>query len=194
VRGKCHVRGSFPRAASRWIERAYGDAGHKEVLALMPPDIGESYRTDGFNALVWYDLDALDMFMEAATAILLGGEVGVWRELARENFDRDLGSIFRTQRVQDPASLLKRSSAGWARLYDFGTVRVVEPSGNMPSSRLLVRVDGFEAASLALRNATIGTTEGMLRSAGIAEVMMRVMAGEASFARDFEYEVMWEAK
>src|SRR5262249_13233073 len=129
VRGKCHVRGSLPRAVSRWIERSYGEAGHKEVLAVMPTEIGDSYRSDGFNALVWYDLDALDMFMEATTALLLGGEVGVWRELARENFERDLASIFRPSKtLQDPIALLKRSSAGWSRLYDFGVLRIIEPS------------------------------------------------------------------
>ncbi len=161
----------------------------------MPAEIGETYGSDRFNALVWYDLEALDMFLEATTALLCGGDVTAWRELARENFDRDLGSIFRaSQRLSDPVALLKRSIAAWGRLHDFGAVRVVEPSAGPPTLRACVRIEGFEAASLGLRNVTIGTSEGLLRSAGVQDIGIRVMAGEASFAREFEYEVVWRVK
>jgi serine/threonine protein kinase len=198
VRGKCHTRGSMPRAVSRWIERTFGETGYREVLGRMPPDIAESFRTDGFNALVWYDLDTLDMFLEASTALLLGGDVALWRELACTNFERDLGAIFRpSQRQNDPVALLKRSSSGWARIYDFGSIRVIEPTAPPPAQapmRALIRIDGFEAASLALRNATMGTSEGMLRSVGLSDVTARVTTGETSFARDFEYEIAWGAR
>jgi len=198
VRGKCHTRGSVPRAASRWIERAYGATARDEVLRVIPAELADSYRADGFNALVWYDIDALDTFLEAATALVFGGDVAVWRALARENFDRDLGPIFRSTvaRAGDPVSLLKRSVTAWARLYDFANVRVSEPSSSSGGtvSRATIRFDGFDAASLALRNVTVGTAEGLLKSAASHDVTSRVMAGEASFARDFEFELAWPAK
>src|SRR5439155_23710587 len=140
----------------------------------------------------------VDMFLEASAVLLLGGDVALWRELACTNFDRDLGAIFRpSQRQSDPVALLKRSSTGWARIYDFGTIRVVEPTASQPLQppmRALIRVDGFEAASLALRNATMGTSEGMLRSVGLTDVTARIITGETSFARDFEYEITWGAR
>ncbi len=198
VRGKCHTRGSVPRAASRWIERAYGEAARDEVLRAIPRELAESYRTDGFNALVWYDIDALDTFLEAATALVFGGDATPWRALARENFERDLGPIFRSTvaRAGDPISLLKRSVTAWSRLYDFANVRVAEPSSSSDGTmkRASIRFDGFDAASLALRNVTLGTAEGLLKSAAAHEVTSRVMAGEASFARDFEFELAWPAK
>jgi serine/threonine protein kinase len=198
VRGKCHTRGSVPRAVNRWIERAFGAPARDDVLRVIPTELAESYRADGFNALVWYDIEALDTFLEAATALVFGGDVAAWRGLARENFDRDLGPIFRSTvaRAGDPVSLLKRSVTAWSRLYDFANVRISEPSSSSGGtmSRASIRFDGFDAASLALRNVTIGTAEGLLKSAADHDVTSRVMAGEASFARDFEFELAWPAK
>lgn len=197
VRGKCHARGTLARAVTSWVERAYGDAGRREVLDLLPAPVAESFRADGFNALVWYDLDTIDAFVEAASAHLMAGDMRRWRELAREYFDRDLGPIFRpSARVTDPMSLLKRVPVAWGKIFDFGTAKIGEPQSTARpgTERVLVRIDGFDAASLALRYACVGTTEGMLRGAPAGEASVRVLAGETSFARDFEYEVTWRKR
>lgn len=132
------------------------------------------------------------MFMEAACAALLAGDVAAWRELARDNFERDIGPILRpTQRASGADSLLKRAEVGWGRIFDFGTIRVSDATKVGTSTRATVRVDGFDGASLAFRHVHIGTTIGLLRSAGLGEVGTRWTAGEGSFGRDFEYEVTW---
>jgi hypothetical protein len=198
VRGKCHVRGSVARAANRWIERAFGGTRYEELLAALPAELAEMYRADAFNALVWYDLEALDTLLEAATAIVLGGDVATWRILAREHFERDLGPIFRgtTVRAGDPVSVLKRTVPAWSRLYDFAHVRVTEASTSGAGSlkRVSLRFDGFDAASLALRHVTVGTADGLVRSAGQTELIARVTLGETSFTRDFEVELAWPPK
>jgi hypothetical protein len=189
------VRGSVARAAHRWIERAFGGARYDELLAALPAELSEMYRADAFNALVWYDLEALDTLLEAATAIVLGGDVAAWRVLAREHFERDLGPIFRgtTVRAGDPVSVLKRTVPAWSRLYDFANVRVTEASTSGAGSlkRVSLRFDGFDAASLALRHLTVGTADGLVRSAGQIELVARVTLGETSFTRDFEVELAW---
>jgi serine/threonine-protein kinase len=188
VRGKCHVRGTFPRAVSRWIERSYGASSRSEVLQMLSTEHADAFRADAFNALVWYDVDAVDALLEAATAVLLGGDVGAWRALARENFDRDLGPILKpSTRIMDASALLKRAALGWARIFDFGTMRI----GDVQPTRASIRMESFDGASLAVRYATLGTMEGLLRSAGAREVVARVTIGETSFARDFEYELSW---
>jgi serine/threonine-protein kinase len=195
VRGKCHVRGSVPRAARRWIERTFGDELRDEVLRALPPSLADMYRADAFNALVGYEVESLDSFLEASTALLLGGDANRWRELAREHFDADFGPIFRSStRTGDPATLLKRSAPTWTRLYDFATVRVGEATrqtGPQGAMRMVLRFEGFGAASLALRYLTIGIAEGLLKSAGTRDIAARVLAGEASFLRDFEVELAW---
>ena len=196
LRGKCHTRGSVPRAASRWIERTYGPEARDEVLRALPGELAEAYRGDGFNALVWYDIEALDTFLEAATALVFGGDVSAWRTLARDQFDRELGPIFRSaSRAGDPLSLLKRSVTAWPRLYDFANVRVSEGSNatGVAPNRATLRFEGFEAASVALRNVTLGTAEGLLKSGGPLEISSRIVVGETSFARDFELELAWRA-
>ena len=190
VKGRCHARGSFMRAVGRWVERAYGVESRDEMLELLAPDDAEAFRTDAFNALVWYELDAVDALMEASTAILMEGRADEWRKLARANFEKDLAAILRpTSRLLDVQTALKRSLAGWARIFDFGALRVGAATG----TRVLVRVEGFEAASLPMRYAMVGTTEALVASAGASEVAIRIASGESSFARDFEFEVSWRA-
>jgi hypothetical protein len=182
------VRGTFVRAVNRWIERTFGAEARDNVLTLLPPEHADALRTDAFNALVWYDLDAVDMLMEATTAALFDGEVAQWRRRAREHNERDLGPILRPgARLGDPDALIKRSASGWARIFDFGVMK----QGTPQDGRMLVRVEGFEAASLAMRYAVIGTMESLLESAGVRDAVIRVVLGETSFARDFEYEVSW---
>lgn len=178
------------RAVGRWVERAYGVESRDEMLELLAPDDAEAFRTDAFNALVWYELDAVDALMEASTAILMEGRAHEWRTLARDNFEKDLAAILRpTSRLLDVQTALKRSLAGWARIFDFGALRV----GAAMGTRVLVRVEGFEAASLPMRFAMVGTTEALVASAGASEVAIRIASGESSFARDFEFEVSWRA-
>ncbi len=189
--GACHVRGTLPRAVNRWIERAYGESGRDSVLRQVPRAQADLFRSDGFNALVWYDLESLDTFVEAATHTLLRGETTQWRAFARDNFEKDLVSLFRSARTGDVPGILKRSPASWSKIFDFGTMRVSDPS---TPGRVNVKVEGFDTASLALRYATIGTMEGLVRGAGFPGATVRVLAGEASFARDFEYEMSWVAR
>ena len=153
---------------------------------MLPTELADTARSDSFNALVWYDLESVDTFVEAATLVAQDGDPGSWRALAKDNFDRDLGPIFRpSARAADAAALLKRMPTVWSRLFDFGVARTDEVSPR----KALVRISGFEAASLSIRNIMVGTFEGMLATTpGLA---VRVLTGEASFARDFEIEFAW---
>jgi serine/threonine-protein kinase len=188
VKGRCHARGTFPRAVFRWLDRAYGREAVDGVLALLPRVHAEDFRADAFNALVWYEIEPIDMLMEAATSLLLGGRTAAWRTLARNNFAHDLASLLRpSSRLVDADALLRRSGAGWGRIFDFGSVRVTP----IAEGRITLAVDGFEAASLAIRYAFVGTTEGLLESAGIREATVQIVSGESSFAHDFQLEVMW---
>ncbi len=186
ARGRCHVRGSLPRAVCRWITRSKGDQRRDDVLTMLPGELAEMARTDAFNALVWYDLELVDTLVEAATLVALSGDPQSWRLLAKENFDRDLGPIFRpSTRSVDPATLLKRMPSVWSRIFDFGAATVSETSPR----KVLVRIEGFEAASLSIRNIMTGTFEGMLQP--IPNAFVRLIAGESSFAREFEIEFSW---
>lgn len=190
VKGRCHARGTFPRAAFRWLERAYGRDAVNAVLDVLPREHADDFRGDAFNALVWHELEPVDMLMEAATSMLLGGDAARWRLLARENFATDLGPILRpSSRLVDAQKLLERSATGWARIFDFGKVRV----GEANAGRIVLVVDAFEAASLPIRWTFVGTTEALLESAAIRDATVRIVSGASSFARDLELEIMWRA-
>ena len=187
TRGKCHTRGTLARAAYRWIERAYGPTGRDEVLGMLRTELADSYRSDGFNALVWYDLEALDSFLEAATQSVLRGEALVWERLARENFDSDLASIFRPTRVTEWEVALRRVPAAWGRVFDFGTVQV----GDVKGGHATVRINAFDGASLALRYLVAGTFDGMFTTM-TSRPKVRITGGEVSFAADLEIDITWQ--
>jgi serine/threonine protein kinase len=185
ARGRLHTRGTLPRALFKWVERTHGATGRDAVLALLPEELADTYRGDGFNALVWYDLEATDTLLEATTFTLLRRDPAGWQRMARENFDKDLAPIFRpTAQRTDTQTLLRRLPGGWGRVLDFGNPRI----GESKSGGTLVKIDGFEGASLALRHVIMGTIEGLLH-ASMVPCTLRVLAGEASFVRDFEIEI-----
>ena len=186
ARGRCHTRGALPRAVHHWIERAYGPSGRDEILAMLPPELSETYRTDGFNALVWYDLEAIDTFLEAATQSVMRGEALVWERLAKDNFELDLASILRPTRITEWEVALRRLPGSWGRIFDFGTVHVTEPKG----AHATLRIDGFDAASLALRYVVLGTLEGMFATM-TNQPKLRVTSGEVSFGRELELDITW---
>lgn len=191
VRGRYHVRGTLVRAVDLWVERSFGQEARAEALAWIPSQHAETFRNDGYNALVWYELEIVDTYIEATTAAILRGDAGRWRELARDNFDRELAPILRpSQRIADAPQLLRRTAASWGRIFDFGAFRVGEPSGG----RVALRVEAFEAASLAIRYVTVGCIEAMLRGAGVLEPQVRVVVGETSFGRDLELDVGWHTR
>jgi serine/threonine-protein kinase len=189
ARGK-HARGTLLRAALAWLDRSFGKEATAGVVDLLPAAHAESFRSDAFNSLVWYDLDALDALLEAAAATLMFGASLGWLRLAREHFERDLGSILRpTARVADPVTLLERSAAGWNRVFDFGTQQVRAGA----KGRAQIRIEGFDATSLAMRYVVAGTIEGLVASSGVAGAAVRFSAGESSFARELALEASWRA-
>jgi hypothetical protein len=185
VKGRCHVRGTLPRSAALWIERAHGKGHKDEVLSVLAAGLAETYRSDAFNALVWYDIEALHNFLEAATHLVLLDDSTAWRSLARDNFERDLAPIFRPSASRDTMSFLKRLPAGLARLLDFGTAQINEQAHN----RVRVKIAGFEAASAAMRFVVAGILDGML--AGTPGLVVRPISGDASFAPEYELDVVW---
>src|SRR5260221_11749352 len=106
------------------------------------------------------------------------GNAATWRVLARENFEKDLAAILRpSTRPSDVQTALRRAVPGWARIFDFGALRL----GNVSGTRFLVRVEGFEAASLAMRYAMAGTMEALVLGSGASEPTIRIVTGESSF-------------
>ncbi|MEI7894512.1 MAG: protein kinase, partial [Myxococcales bacterium] len=192
ARSRCHVRGLFARMVNLWVDRSFGRAARDEVLGLLAIEYAEQFRLDAFNALAWYDLDPLELYMQSALVAFPERDAMLWRDLAREHFDRDLSPIFRpSPRMTDPEILLRRAASGWKRVLDFGTHKIDNPIVTASFSRMTMRVEGFDAACASIRYAMVGATEGMLRSAGAQGVFVRVVAGESSFSRDFEYDAAW---
>jgi serine/threonine-protein kinase len=188
ARGRCKVRGTLPRAILKWVERTRGKTALAEIARALGPDLAEAVRTDGFNALMWHPLEEVDELLEATTRALYGGETGPWRALARAGFERELAPLLRPGgRLPEP-KLLDRLPASWGRLFDFGAVRTQE----VAPGRARVEISGIDGASAALRALVVGLVEGLLD--GVPGLSVRVLTGEASFARDLVIEVTWRAR
>jgi len=186
--GTPHVRGSMARAICAWLERAFGESVRADLERILPGEAGATYRADAFNSIIWYDLEVVDTLIEAAGAALLGGDTAIWRDLALENFERDFGVVFRPlQRPTEIGEALRRAPAGWSRLLDFVELDV---KFYPDLGRASIRFERFDPMSLAFREIVIGTTLGLAASVTRTEPTARVVAGDASFAHDLEFELV----
>ncbi len=185
--GQSHSRGTLPRALYRMVGRSHGNDARERALQLLPDALAETYRNDGFNTLFWYEIGSADEFLHAVTETILRREPAGWRRLARDNFEQELAPIFRPMRFSDVETTLRRVSAAHARVFDFGAVVVQERRPGLAT----IQIEGFGAASMALRSFLWGAFEGMFAFlSGRPE--LRATNGYAAFAKEFEIEVTWQ--
>jgi eukaryotic-like serine/threonine-protein kinase len=184
--GHYQVRGPVIRAVDRAVAHIYGRAARDRIVAQMPARYAADLRNDSINALVAYDLEAIDAYLEIATAALVGHADG-WRELGRSALSGELEAPLRgVTRPCDLPTAVRRGLPVWSRLLCFGVWRTVDrPSGG----KLLVQVGEIEPASLPLRFWLVGVVEETVRRAIKGEPRLTITLGETGFSPDLAFEM-----
>jgi len=129
--GRFQVGGLVLRSVDRAIVDMYGQRERDEVVKHLPPKYTADFVQGSINAMVRYDLEELDAYMEVATELLLH-EVERWRELGRHAVGGELYNVVKSllRPSADYASLVRRGALVWAPLVCFGQWRVsASPSG-----------------------------------------------------------------
>ncbi|WP_437655031.1 serine/threonine-protein kinase [Sorangium sp. So ce1182] len=185
--GQYHVRGPVLRSVDRTIVDEYGRSARDEVVAQMPLRYADDFRHDSINALVGYDLEALDAYMELATSLVLR-DLERWRDIGRLGVGGELHSLVRTlfaRPLTDIASLMRRGTSIWSRLFTFGSWRVATG----PTGRVTLHIGDFDPASLPLRLWVVGMVEETARRASGGGVKVTITLGELGFTSELACEI-----
>ncbi len=184
--GKFQVRGPVLRSVDRGLIDLYGQRERDEVVRHMPARYAEDFVQGSLNAMVRYDLEALDAYMELATEILLH-DVERWREIGRHAVGGELFNVVRSLLRPSPdyASLVRRGALIWAQLFSFGSWR----ASTSPSGRAMLQVADFEPAASSLRHWLAGMLEETARRAIGTEAKVAITGGEMGFTPELTCEI-----
>jgi len=184
--GKFQVRGPVLRSVDRAIVELYGQRERDDLVTFLPEKYSSDFIQGSINAMVRYDLEALDAYMELATALLLH-DVDKWREIGRHAVGGELFNVVRSLLRPSPdyASLVRRGVLIWAQLFSFGAWRA-SLSG---SGRTLLQVAEFEPAASCLRHWVAGMLEETARRATNQDAKVTITGGEMAFSPELTCEI-----
>jgi serine/threonine-protein kinase len=174
------------RCLDRAILTEFGAAARAAALARLDGKHADDVRAGAINALVSYDLETLDAYLELASIALVRDRTA-WRRIGREAVDGELAGFLRAalRPAPDLAAAVRRGVSVWQRLFSFGSWRVVA-SG---SGEVTVHVAEFEAASLSLRQWVVGVIEATCERAVSRPVRGTISAGAGDFERELSCEL-----
>jgi len=184
--GKFKVRGPVLRSVDRGLVDLYGQRERDDVVRFMPPRYAADFVQGSLNAMVRYDLEALDAYMELATEILLK-DVERWRVIGRNAVGGELFNVVRSLLRPSPdyASLVRRGALIWAQLFSFGVWR----ASTSPGGRALLQIAEFEPASSSLRQWVAGMLEETARRAIGTDAKVTITGGEMGFTPELTCEI-----
>jgi serine/threonine protein kinase len=184
--GLYHVRGPVLRSVDKVVLDLFGPELRQEIVEQMPERYAAELRNDSINALVAYELESLDAYMELATTIAVR-DPARWKDLGRLSVDGELYNVVRTllRPSLDLVGLLRRGITVWARLFSFGTWRVAPAAGG----RAGLHLTELDPAAAPLRHWMVGVVEQTARRAVRSDVRAVIVTGEQSFAPELVCEL-----
>jgi serine/threonine protein kinase len=185
--GRFQVRGPVLRSVDKVITDLFGVTARGELVAQIPERYATEFRNGSINALVAYELEALDAYMELATVMLVR-DSGRWRDFGRLAVDGELYNVVRTllRPTVDVGGVVRRGVSTWARLFSFGTWRV----GGTPTGRVALTIGELDAVAVPLRLWMVGVVEQTTRRAVRADLRVAVTSGEQDFAPELCCEIL----
>jgi len=184
--GRFQVRGPVLRCVDKVVIDLFGAEARNEIVAQMPPEWADDFHNDSINALIPYDLEVLDAYMEYASALAIH-ESSRWREIGRLAVDGELHNVVRTllRPAVDLSQMIRRGVSTWARLFSFGAWKV----SASPSGKVLLSIGDFEAVAQPLRLWVVGVIEQTARRAVRADVRATFLSGEQDFTPEITCEI-----
>lgn len=158
----------------------------EQIVGQLPQRYADDFLNDSINALVAYDLEALDAYMDLATSLFVH-EPNRWRQLGRSAIGGELHNTVRSvlRPAPDLQIAIRRGISIWSRLFSFGTWKV----GSSAPGRVLLQVGEFDPASVSLRQWVVGVVEETARRAASYDVRLTIAAGETAFAPELSCEL-----
>ena len=184
--GMYQVRGAVLRAVDKAIIEDAGPRIREQIISQLPQRYADDFLNDSINALVAYDLEALDAYVELATSLFVH-EPNRWRLLGRAAIGGELHNTVRSvlRPAPDLQIAIRRGISIWSRLFSFGTWKV----GPSSPGRVLLQVGEFDPATAALRMWVNGVVEETARRSASYDVRVNDVAVEVAFSPELSCEL-----
>lgn len=178
------VRGVVLRTIDQYTREVFGDYVRLRALQRLPKEVATELEYQALQAIVMYDVKALNAYFEGVTN---EGAVGsaVWaRSAGARAVSGELGAFMRNAlRPGDVVSLLRRSTVVLSRLFSFGTWEVVEKDDT-----ITLRIGDMGALNAPARLWLVGVVDGALQTAGV-RARATIVRGDAAHAPLISVEV-----
>lgn len=184
--GMYQVRGAVLRAVDKAVIEDAGQRVRDQIIGQLPQRYADDFLNDSINALVAYDLEALDAYMELASSSF-AHDPNRWRLLGRSAIGGELHNTVRSvlRPAPDLQIAVRRGISIWSRLFSFGSWKV-SVSG---PGRALLQVGEFDPATASLRMWVVGVVEETARRATSYDVRVNIVAGEVAFTPELSCEL-----
>jgi serine/threonine-protein kinase len=185
--GLYQVRGAVLRSIDKALIEDSGARIRDQVVSQMPERYAADFLNDSINALVAYELEALDAYIEIAASVAVH-ESSRWRALGRLAVGGELHNAVRSvlRPAPDMQIAIRRGISIWSRLFSFGAWRVAPGV----SGRVSLHISEFDPASHALRLWVVGMVEETVRRAMTSEVKVTIVGGEPGFSPEILCDIM----
>lgn len=119
-----HVKGVAIRGILSGVDRLCPPGTVDKMLGLLPPELANKVKHQGFVSAGWYPLSdyraILDAVMQAS-----GGGIDIIRQISRQATRDDFRGIYRLLTfVLSPEFVIKRAGGVFSRYYDTGTLTI----------------------------------------------------------------------
>ncbi len=178
LRNRFRVRGPVLRAVDEAVRERYGEIARNRIVSKLPGTWGSDLRDGSINALVSYEIEMLDAYLEIATQDVLR-DPNEWRAVGRASVDGQLGTMLRNvvKKESDGSAFARRGVAVWAKLFDFGAWN----ASPLAEWHVELKVSEFDPASRPLRLWLVGVIEQSARRAAGPDLSCAITRGEMGF-------------
>jgi serine/threonine protein kinase len=180
-----HVRGVVLRAVDKHVLSTFGRGPRDRILAQLPKEIAQELELSALQAIVLYDLQAVNAYFEGVTIDICQSNPSWARTAGVAAVRGDLSQILRSAlRPGDLPVVLRRIMPVYSRLFDFGSWEV-----EATQLGATMRVGDFQAANLPLRLWLVGAIEGTLSACDVTARTI-VARGDVAHAPHLVVEVV----
>lgn len=158
-----HVRGVVLRAVDKYVLSTFGRGPRDRVLGALPKEIAQELELSALQAIVLYDLQAVNAYFESVTNDICQSNPSWARTAGIAGVRGDLAQILRSAlRPGDLPVVLRRIMPVYSRLFDFGNWEV-----EATQLGATMRVGDFQSANLPLRLWLVGAIEGTISACDV---------------------------
>jgi predicted hydrocarbon binding protein len=157
-----HVKGIHLANVFRFVKWKRGILGLRRFQDEIKDQPGCAKATEQtFVEKDWYDYDLYLKLLAAADRTAGNGDLSKVYEIGLWNI-RNLGHLSYLTRKPDIHEFSKSATSGWANVYDFGGIEVVEDS----PKRMVIRYKGFPQSEVKCQYFR-GSNAGMMELCGL---------------------------